>query len=112
MQQLPKQLVATQYLTTSALPYYTALTGAVADITAATATNVSTAAATVTVHMLAAASTAGLSNMIVQARNVPANSSIQLWEIIRQKVPTGSAIAALASLSSSVNLSIGGVEVS
>jgi hypothetical protein len=111
MQRLPKQLVATQLLTAAAATYYTAPDLTTAEIGAATATNTGGTVRTVTVHIVASGGAAAAGNKIVQTRTVPANSSVQLWEMIGQKVPPGSFISALASAATEIALTIGGYEV-
>lgn len=111
MQRFVKQLVPTTQLTNAAATYYTALANVSAEIGAATATNVTGAPRTVTVYLVASGGTAGATNTVVQTRSIPANSSVQLWELIGQKVPTGATIQALADAGAAVNLTIGGYEV-
>jgi hypothetical protein len=111
MQRLPKQLVPTAQLTNAAATYYTALAGVIADISAATATNVTAGVVTVTVYLVASGGSAGSTNTVVETKSVPANSSVQLWELVGQKVPAGATIRALASSAASINLTVGGYEV-
>lgn len=111
MQRLPKELVPTTQLTNAVVTYYTALAGIIADIAAATVTNVTSGVVTVTLYIVALGGSAGSTNIVVQTKSVPANSSVQLWEIIGQKIPTGATIQALASANSSINLTVGGYEV-
>jgi hypothetical protein len=110
MQRLPKQLVPTAQLTNAAAPYYQP-SGVIGDIASATATNVTAGVVTVTVYLVPASGTPVTGNIVVQTRNVPANSAIQLWEIIGQKVPDGGSIQAKASANTSINLSVGGYEI-
>lgn len=109
MQRLPKQLIPTVELTNAAADYYTA-TGVIGDISAATATNITSGTVSVTVYLVASGGSPGTTNKVVQTRNVPANSSIQLWEIIGQKIPDGASIQAAASSNSAINLTVGGYE--
>jgi hypothetical protein len=111
MQRTVKQLVPTAQITAAAVTYYTAPADNSAEICAATATNVTGTARTVTVHLVASAGAAGATNIVVQTRTVPANSAVQLWELIGQKLPTGATIQALADAGAAVNLTIGGYEV-
>ena len=111
MQRLPAQLVPATQLTAGAASYYSAPANTGAEIQAATATNVTGTARTVTVYLVASGGAAGATNIVVQTRTVPANSAVQLWELIGQKVPTGASIWALADAATAVNLTIGGYVV-
>lgn len=111
MQRLVKQLTPTAQLTAAAAVYYTTPANTWAEIGAATVTNVTGTARTVTVHLVPSGGAAGATNIVVQTRTVPANAAVQLWEIIGQKLPPGSTIRALASAGAAVNLTIGGYEV-
>ena len=108
MQRLPKQIVPTAQLTAAAVTYATAPASTDYEIGAATATNVTGTTRTVTVYLVASAGTAGSTNIVVQTRTVPANQSVQLWEIIGQKMPAGATLQALASAASAINLTVGG----
>lgn len=107
-----KQFIQTQFLTTTSSGVtYQPGSGMTGDISAATATNVTTSAQTVTVNMAASTGTTLASaNTIVQTRNVPPNGSAQLWELIGQKVRPGGVLYARASAPSSITLSVGGYE--
>jgi hypothetical protein len=111
MQRLPNQLVPTAQLSTSAAAYYTAPTLTVADISSATATNVTNGTAAITVYLVPSGGSPTAANTIVQSRNVPPNASVQLWELIGQKVLPGSSIQAQATSATSINLSVGGYEI-
>jgi len=111
MQRLPKQLTPTAQLTAAAAIYYTTPASTWAEIGAATVTNVTGTARTVTVSLVPSGGTAGLTNIVVQTRTVPANAAVQLWEIVGQKLPPGATIQALADAGAAVNLTVGGYEV-
>ena len=106
-----KQLVPVTQLTAAAVVYYTAPALTTAEVTAATATNVTATTQTLSVSMVPSGGTVGVTNIVVQLRSVPANSSIQLWELIAQKLPPGATIQAQASAAGAINLTIGGREV-
>lgn len=111
MQRLPKALVATTQITAAAVTYYTAPALTIADIAAATATNVTATPQTVTVNVVASGIGVSAVNVVVQLKTVPANTSVQLWELIGLKLPAGSFISAVASAGAAINLAIGGYEV-
>lgn len=111
MQRLPAQLVAPSQLTAAAVTYYTAPENTTAEISAATATNVTASARTVTVYIIPSAGSAASTNIVVRTRTVPANAAVQLWELIGQKLPAGSFLQALADGATAVNLTVGGYQV-
>ncbi len=111
MQRTVKQLTPTAQLTAAAAVYYTAPANTTAEIGAATVTNVTATARTVTVSLVPSGGSAGLTNIVVQTRTVPANAAVQLWELIGQKLPPGATIQALADAATAVNLTVGGYEV-
>lgn len=111
MQRLPVSLVPTTQITAAAVTYYTAPANTTAEIGAATATNATGTARTITVHIVASGGAVAAANKVVQTKTVPANSSVQLWEMVGQKLPTGSFISALADAATAVNLTVGGYQV-
>lgn len=111
MQRLPAQLVPATQLTTSVATYYTVPNATIAEISGATVTNVTGTAQAVTVYIVPSAGSAGATNTVV-TRTVPANASIQLWELVGSaKMPTGATIQAVAGANSSLNLFVGGYTV-
>lgn len=105
----PKEMVATQQLTAAAASYYTVPTNATAEVNSATAVNTTGVARTVTVHIIPSAGAAATTNKIVFTKGIPANGSVQLWELFGAIAP-GSDVQAFADAATAVNLRIAGYE--
>ena len=110
MQRLPKRLVPGSRLTTSAATYYTTPDNTVATISAMTVTNTTSAAVTVTIHLVPNASSAGNANVVLFEKVIPPGQSRIVGEAIGQSLAMGGTIQAQASAATSITLVASGYE--
>lgn len=90
---------------------YTA-TGVTAIIDKMTATNYSTAAATISVNLVTGSSTAGNNNLIVKTKTLQAGESYTFPEIVGAALDTGGFISTIAGTASAINIRASGREIS
>lgn len=106
-----KTFVEASQLTTGATTKYTA-TSVVGIIDKATCTNVSVAAATLTVYLVASGGTAGPANATVYQKTIAAGYADTLPELVGHILNAGDFLSALASAATALNLRVSGREVS
>lgn len=112
MSAIPKRLFDTTPLTGSAATYYTAPALTHTIIKAATVTNNDVAVAyTVTVYLIKSGGAASTSNIIVNAKTVPAGDTLPLFDIIGQVLNPGDFIQAFASTTGKLVFAASGVEI-
>ena len=83
---------------------YTAPANTTSIVEAITATNKTGAAATVTVYLVASGGSADGTTIIIDNKNVPANSEIALDSVIGHTLITSGTIQALSDTATAVNL--------
>lgn len=101
-QRLPKQIVAGSQLTAAAATYYTVPANTITTIAAATLTNSTGTARTVTMYLVPPAGTAGPTNIVLSARTISAGESYNVASLIAQTIPAGATIQALADAATAV----------
>jgi len=102
---------STSQLTTSASTIYTA-TGLRAQVLAATVTNTSGGAVSVTIYLVPNGQSAGDANTLVKARSLNAGESYKVIELVGQAMNAGDTIQALASANTAISMMVGGAEYS
>lgn len=109
-QRLPKQLAPGAQLTGSAAPYYTTPANTITTISAATFTNSTGTARTVTAYLVPNGGTAGVTNIVMSAKTVAAGASYNAAELIGQSIPAGATIQAFADAATAVTFVASGYE--
>ena len=97
------------HLTTSAATYYTA-TNLKARIDALALTNTTGGAITATVYLVPSGGSAGVTNCILSAVSIAANSTLVVPGALGQWIESGGTIQALASANTSITIVASGVE--
>ena len=90
---------------------YTAPTGTRCIIDKFTATNTSAAAASLSVHLVTAADSAGAANRIVQTKGLAVGESYTFPEIVGHVLESGGFVSTLASAASAITIRASGREV-
>lgn len=106
-----KTLIAAKQAETAVTKQYTA-EGARAIIDKFTATNTSAANATLSIHLVPAAGTAGDANAIVKTKTLQALEAYTFPEIVGHILEAGSFISTQASVASAITIRASGREVS
>lgn len=107
----PKNFIATSYVGTAAATAYTA-NNVRAVLNNFTATNISGASATLTVHILRGGASVSDENIIIKARNFQAGESAELGAKMRKALDNADAIAVFASVADAITIDACGVEYS
>ena len=92
-----KALVDAKYAANAETTQYTAPAGVRAIVDKFTVTNVTAAAATITIKVVPSGGAAGATNVITQTASVAANSVYQASEMVGQILNAGDFISTLAS---------------
>lgn len=109
-QRLPKQIIPGVTLAAAAAALYTVPANTITTISAATLTNSTATARTVTMHLVPAGGTPSAANMILSARTISPGESYNVAQAIGQTIPAGATIQALADVAAAVNLVASGYE--
>ena len=106
---VPKQLGAGEQISDSAATIYTATNGA-AIIKKVPLSNTTGSSRTVDMHIVAAGGSAAVTNQILEAYAVAANTTASPDVMVNQIIPKGAFLQALASAASAITVIISGVE--
>ena len=108
---IPKRLVDGSQIAASATTYYTA-TNVKTRIDALSLTNTAATAINVTIYLVPSGGSASDSNIVLDARSVPAGGTYIPPGVIGQWIEAGGTLRAFASSATSVTLVASGVEYS
>lgn len=109
-QRLPKQLAPPALLTTSAAIVYTVPANTLTTIAAATVSNPTATARTVSIHLVPLAGVADATNIFVPEIVVSSKSPYNAMPIIGHTIPAGATIQALSDASAALVFSVSGYE--
>jgi hypothetical protein len=109
-QRLPKQICPGTLLPLAVATFYTVPANTMTTISAATLTNSTAIARTVTMHLVPNGGAAGPANMILSARTIAAGESYNVVQAIGQTIHAGATIQALSDLAGAVALVASGYE--
>ncbi|TNE61202.1 MAG: hypothetical protein EP341_00865 [Sphingomonadales bacterium] len=105
-----KELISSKYAANTLTTQYTA-TNLTAVIQQFTITNVSAAAATLTIHLVPNGGTAGASNTILDARSIAVGETYTCPEVIGHVLNNGGFIATISSAASALVIKASGLEI-
>lgn len=106
-----KQLIPPQTIAATATTYLTGPAFIRTLLKKVTVTNPGITALTVTAYLVPAAATAGVTNIIVDAKTIAAHETKELFELENQVVETDQRLQMLASSGSALVLCASGVEI-
>lgn len=109
-QRLPTPLCTGVQLGTAAASLYLVPQNTITTISAATLTNSTAVARTVTMHLVPSGGTPSAANMILSARTISPGESYNVAQAIGQSMRAGSTIQALADAANAVSLVASGYE--
>lgn len=104
MQRLPKRLVDGAQLTAAAAVYYTAPANSLTTISAASVTNTTATARTVTVYLVPTGGTAGAGNVVCSGRVVAPGETFNIGGAIGQTLAAGGTLQALSDAATALTL--------
>lgn len=104
MQRLPKRLVDGAQLTAAAAVYYTAPANSLTTISAASVTNTTATARTVTVYLVPTGGTAGAGNVVCSGRVVAPGETFNVSGAIGQTLAAGGTLQALSDAATALTL--------
>ena len=104
MQRLPKRLVDGQQLTIAAAVYYTAPANSLVTISAASVTNTTATAQSLTVYLVPAAGAPGVGNVVCSGRIVAPGETFNVSGCIGQTMAAGGTIQALSDAATALTL--------
>jgi hypothetical protein len=104
-----KRLSGPTTLTASAVTQYTVPGATTARVTELLIANIDTVDRTVTVHFVPSGGSVTNGNKVLNAVNIPANTTRQI--VLQAVLATGDFISALASATSAINLMVSGAEI-
>lgn len=110
MAYIPVVLIHAKYAANTVSAEYTS-TNAISLITAASATNVSGADATLTVHLVRNSETASASNVVIDAREIAPGECYICPEVTGHILADGDFIAIVASAASAIVVRMSGVAI-
>jgi len=101
-----QRIISGSQLTTAAATYYTAAAGEKMKISMMSLTNSAATAVTATVYLVPSGGTAGVTNLILSARSIPASGGEPyiVRSALGQTIPAGGTIQALASVAASITI--------
>lgn len=105
-----KVLVPAKYAEATQTTQYTA-TGVTAIIDKFTATNINTAAATISVNLVTSAGSAGNTNLITKTKTLQPSEVYTFPELVGQVLGSGDFISTIAGTASAINIRVSGREV-
>jgi hypothetical protein len=105
-----KQLIGSKQAESSQTTQYTA-TNAIAIIDKFTATNTGTANQTLSVNLVTSGGTAGVANLIVDARAIAPGETYTFPELVGQVLDPGSFISTLSSTATDLTIRASGREI-
>jgi hypothetical protein len=105
-----KVLVPAKYAENSQTTQYTA-TGVTTIIDKFTATNINSAAATISVNLVTTAGSAGNTNLITKTKTLQPAEVYTFPELVGQVLSAGDFISTLAGTASAINIRVSGREV-
>ncbi len=108
---VPKALNNGATLTNAVATYYTVPAGAVTTITQASLVNSDVANRTVSVYVVPAAGTAGVSNIRIKSKVLVPNETWVPFAVIGKKMAAGSTVQAICDANSVVSFDLSGTEV-
>lgn len=107
---LVKVLVPAKYAENSQTTQYTA-SGVTTIIDKFTATNISSAAATISVNLVTTAGSAGNTNLITKTKTLQPSEVYTFPELVGQVLSAGDFISTIAGTASAINIRVSGREV-
>ena len=106
-----KVLVESIQLTTAAVVYYSTSVKVQAVLTAATVSNTTATAATVTVYFTPPGANPGAANAIIWQQSIPAGKTVSLYQMVNHVLlSAGTTIQALASAATALTFRCSGYE--
>ena len=105
-----KVLVPAKYAEATQTTQYTA-TGVTTIIDKFTATNINTAAATISVNLVTVSGTAGNTNLISKTKTLQPSEVYTFPELVGQVLGVGDFISTIAGTASAINIRVSGREV-
>lgn len=105
-----KVLVPAKYAEATQTTQYTS-TGVTTIIDKFTATNINSAAATISVNLVTAAGTSGNTNLITKTKTLQPSEVYTFPELVGQVLGVGDFISTIAGTASAINIRVSGREV-
>jgi len=108
----PLRLEEPIQLSTSATSVYTCPANSYVKISAATCSNVTGTAATITFNLVPSGGAVSTSNQVITVQNVAATGSYVMVELLNQILNPGDSIFGLSSTASAINFTLSGMLMS
>lgn len=108
---LAKKIIEGQQIAASATTYYTSPANVRTLIKKLTLTNTTANAITVTLYLIVKAGTAGVTNMVLDAKTVAAHQTLEVFEVENHMLESESFLQAFASSAASITIHATGIEL-